>query len=177
VKTKARRAAAQPGGATPKADAARAPADAPGADAPARASSEAKNAAIRAQLQPLQPGERPMPIVVASIVAALLSTSNIALYLAGTEINGRKPSAVGPLLLSGLILVSAIGMWRLRYWAVLGFQTILALTVVFSSLTLLVSASSVLGVVGLLAIVGSGGWLFLRLVRVMARMQMPERRR
>ena len=98
------------------------------------------------------------------------------LFLAGTEIDGEKPSTFGTLLFCGLMLVAAIGMWKQRYWAVLGFQTILALIVVLFSIFLM-RASNILGLVVALAIIGAAGWLFFRLVRVMARLQMPDRRR
>lgn len=172
VKTKARRAAADVGGpdASRAADA-RAPAAAP----PRASRAEAKNAAVRAELQPLAPGERPLPLVVASVLAGFLSVFNLVLYLAGTEIDGARPNAFGTLLFCGLMLVAAIGMWRQKYWAVLGFQTILALIVVLFSIFLL-RASNLLALVVSVATITLAGWLFFRLVRVMARIQMPERR-
>lgn len=162
---KKRRAAPDP--ATPP------PAPAP---APARTRGEARNEAVRAGLEPLGPGERPVPLVIAAVAAGLLSIVNLVLFLAGMEIDGEKPSTPGTLLFCGLMLVAAIGIWRQRYWAVLGFQTILALIVVLFSIFLL-RASNFLGLVVALAIIGAAGWLFFRLVRVMARLQMPDRRR
>ena len=50
----------------------------------------------------------------------------------------------------------------------------LALTVVYAALSLAV-ASSWGAVVLCLALIGLGGWLFWKLVRVMARIQMPGR--
>ena len=37
----------------------------------------------RAGLTPLEPGERPAPVVVASVVAVVLAISNLGLFLAG----------------------------------------------------------------------------------------------
>ena len=42
------------------------------------------------------------------------------------------------------MLMCAVGMWRLRYWAVLGFQTLLAIGLLGFSLAL-VRASNLLG--------------------------------
>lgn len=148
----------------------------PATASPQVSRSEAKNAAVRAQLRPLAPGERPLALVIAALTAGFLSIFNFVLYLAGTEIDGSRPSAFGTLLFCALMMVAAIGMWRQRYWAVLGFQTILALVVVLFSIFLL-RASNLLAVVVAVAVIGFGGWLFIRLVRVMARIQMPERRR
>jgi hypothetical protein len=57
---------------------------------------------------------------------------------------------------------------------VLGVQALLALIVIVLSLKLLV-ASSVLGALVALLIVVACGWLFWKLIRVMARIQMPTR--
>ena len=65
-------------------------------------------------------------------------------------------------------------MWRSRYWAVLGMQTLLALTLIAASLGL-VTASSAWGAVLLALIVAAAGTLFWFMVKAMARIQMPER--
>ena len=68
----------------------------------------------------------------------------------------------------------AWGMWRARYWAVLGMQTLLGLTVLLAAIGLVtavnVSAALLLGV-----IIVAAGTLFWFLVKAMARIQMPER--
>ena len=79
----------------------------------------------------------------------------------------------GVILFSVLMLVCAVGMWQLRYWAVLGFQAILAFVILFFSL-LLLRASNVLAVVAAVIVVGGGGYLFYKLVRVLSRLNMPE---
>ena len=63
------------------------------------------------------------------------------------------------LLFAAIMLVAAWGMWTQRYWAVLGFQSLLAITLVVAALSLLV-ASNVAAVVLCLAVLGLGGWLF-----------------
>jgi hypothetical protein len=136
---------------------------------------EAADEAVRAELQPLRPGERPPALVVAVIVAAGLGIANVALYAAGADVRGKAPSAGGAISFAALMLVAAWGMWNLRYWAVLGFQALLAVTVVIAALSLAV-ASNLTAVALCVAIIGPGGWLFWKLVRVLARLQMPQRR-
>jgi len=141
--------------------------------APSR--SEQRNAAVRATLTPLQEGERPWPIIVASVIAVLVGAGDLIDVLVGGRITfGRTHAGVGGVVLFSLMmLVCAGGMWRLRYWAVLGFQTILAVVVLVFSL-LLIRASNVLGLLVGLVVVGGGGTLFYKLVRVLSRLQMPK---
>lgn len=139
------------------------------------ARSEARNEEIRRSLEPLAPGERPRAVTVAAVVAALLAATNLALMFAGLEVDGERPAAGGTIVFAALMLAAAYGMWRAKYWAVLGFQALLALTIVIAATALLV-ASNVAAVALCLAIVGLGGWLFWKLVRALARLQMPERR-
>ena len=138
-----------------------------------RARSEAKNAEIRAGLEPLAPGERPWPIIAGVIFTAIAGGVQVVLYALGTKVNG-KPVPPSSLILFVVMLACAIGMWRLWYQAVLAFMVLLAIIIVLFAL-LLVEASNVLGlVVGLLVVLG-GGYLFWKLVRVLSRLQMPAR--
>jgi hypothetical protein len=73
-----------------------------------------------------------------------------------------------------LLLLMAWGMWNAKYWAVLGMQALLALTVILATLAL-TGAGDVYAVLLIVVIVGSAGTLFYFLVRAMARIQMPER--
>jgi hypothetical protein len=68
----------------------------------------------------------------------------------------------------------AWGMWNIKYWAVLGFQALLALTVLIFSLLLLQANNVLAALVSAVAIIG-GGTLFWFMVKAMARIQMPER--
>jgi len=136
--------------------------------------SEQKNVEARAALVPLGPGERPRAVTVGAVVAALLGLANIALYIAGFEVDGERPQAVGVLAFSALMLTAAWGMWKVRYWAVLGMQTLLALLIVIFSIVL-VTARDVWGVLLVLAIVIPAGTLFWFMVKAMARIQMPKR--
>ncbi|MDQ6607742.1 MAG: hypothetical protein M3Z06_14500, partial [Actinomycetota bacterium] len=88
------------------------------------------------------------------------------------KVSGQQPKLPEILVFSGLMLMCSIGMWRLRYWAVLGFQTLLAIGLLGFSLAL-VRVNSVLWAVLCVLIIGSGGYLFWKLVRVLGRIQMP----
>jgi hypothetical protein len=138
-----------------------------------RSRSEARNAAARATLTPLTPGERPWPLLVAIGLTALAGGSQLILFLIGVKVQGHKvpPSS---LVLFVVLLVCAAGMWRLWYQAVLAFMVLLALVICAFAL-LLVEASNLLGVVVGLAIVFGGGFLFWKLVRVLGRLQAPQR--
>ena len=72
------------------------------------------------------------------------------------------------------MVVAAVGLWRRQYWAVLGFEVILGITIAIAAVSLLV-ASNVLAVVVCVTVVALGGWLFWKLVRVMGRLQVPAR--
>lgn len=135
--------------------------------------SQRRDAEVRAGLTPFGPGERPGAIVIASVVAALLGLGNLVAFVAGVKIAGKHPAAGGIIIFSLLMIVCAVGMWRLWYGAVLGFMALLAIVAAIFAL-LLIEASNVLGlVVGLVVITGSG-YLFFKLVRVLSRIQMPR---
>jgi hypothetical protein len=173
----AERAADSPSAPEPAADSAAAAEPAPAAQG-GYSRSRAKNDAARAALKPLAPGERPTAVTVGAIVAALLAVANLIAVIAGWDgaagEDDRARALAGSILVVGLLFVVAWGMWRAKYWAVLGMQTLLALTLIASSLAL-VTASSVGGVVVLVAILAAAGTLFWFMVKAMARIQMPER--
>jgi hypothetical protein len=73
-----------------------------------------------------------------------------------------------------VLFVAAAGMWKAQYWAVLGFEFFLGLTLVFAAVSLMF-AGNVQGVLYSLAILAAAGVLFWKLVRAMARLQMPKR--
>jgi uncharacterized membrane protein (DUF2068 family) len=137
--------------------------------------SEQKDAAVRATLVPLSPGERPWPIIVGAALAALSGLVQLVLFLAGVKLrsSGLKASAGQTIVFAVLMVVCAVGMWQLRYWAVLGFMALLAILILFA-VGSLVKASSLVGLVIALVIVAAGGYLFFKLVRVLSRIQMPK---
>ena len=140
------------------------------------ARSRERDEAVRAELEPYGDGERPAVITVSIVVCVLIAIANPALYLAGWEVSGQDPNLGGALALCAVLLAAAYGMWRMRYWAVLGFEMLLGITLVYAGLSLLVPSNweAVALAVGVMAVAGT---LFWKLIRVMARIQLPERRR
>jgi hypothetical protein len=137
------------------------------------ARAEERNAAVRATLTPLAPGERPPALVVAVVLAAALAIANVVALVAGLDVEGRRPGAFGVLLFALLMLAAAWGMWQRRYGAVLAFEALLGITVAIAALSLFV-ANNAAAVVLCLVILLPGGWLFWKLVRVMGRLQAPR---
>ena len=137
------------------------------------ARSRAKDDAARAALEPLAEGERPTAVTVGAIVAAIATVANlIALAIGYDSDETRKTMST---LLGAMIMAAvAIGMWRARYWAVLGMQTVLAFTVILSSLALMVAGDVWAALLATALIVGAGA-MFWFLVKAMARIQMPKR--
>ena len=70
-------------------------------------------------------------------------------------------------------LLLARGMYRRRYWAVLCFQALLAFQILVTSLALVV-ASTILAAALCALSITLAGWLFWKLVGVMARIQAPH---
>ena len=135
--------------------------------------SEARNEQARAALEPLVPGERPAWVTVAAIVALILAVGNLVAFAAGVKINGTRP-AVGPVFGQAVLMgFVAWGMWNARYWAVLLMEAILALLIVVVTV-LALRASTALDIVIVVAILVPACLLFYKLVKAMARMQMPE---
>jgi hypothetical protein len=143
--------------------------------AEAYARGRVKDAEARAKLRPLAPGERPRAVTAAAILAALLGVGNLVLLAAGYEVD-EGGQAAGALIFAALMAVAAIGMWRCRYWAVLGFEALLGIAIVFSALSLMV-ASNLTAVLLCVAIIAVASPLFWFLIRAMARIQLPARRR
>ena len=142
------------------------------------ARSRAKSDAARATLKPLGPGERPTAVTIGAIVAALLAAANVIAVIAGWDgaagEDDRARALAGSILVTGLLCVVAWGMWRAKYWAVLGMQTLLALTLIASALGLVTAGDAGAAIVLVLIIVAAGT-LFWFMVKAMARIQMPER--
>lgn len=137
---------------------------------------EERNAEARAKLEPLDPGERPTAVTVGAIVAGILAvifSVSAILATAGVDAGGRdiKPTPVA--VFAVVFWVMTVGMWRARYWAVLGFQTLLLLMMLASAFGLVV-VSSVLQAVGTTLLLLGSGALFYFMIRALARIQMPS---
>jgi hypothetical protein len=139
-----------------------------------RRSRRRTNEEVQAELEPLDPGEIPGAVKVAAAIAALIALGNLVGFAAGLEVRGEDPKPVGVMGFSALMLIAAVFMLRRSYWAVLGFQALLALVCIVAALSLMV-ASNLYAAVLCLVLLAGGGTLFWFLVRAMARIQMPER--
>ncbi|MGH2984830.1 MAG: hypothetical protein ACRDK5_11360 [Solirubrobacterales bacterium] len=138
--------------------------------------SEQRNAEARAELKPLAAGERPTAVTVGAVVSGLLAivfTVSAVLAAAGVEVGGRDPEPLPIAFFAAVLWLMAWGMYRARYWAVLGFQMVLVLTMLASALGL-VQVATVLQAFGTTALLLGSGALFYFLIRAMARIQMPE---
>jgi hypothetical protein len=136
---------------------------------------EQRNQAAREALVPLADGERPTVVTIGAVAAALVALSIVAGYLAGVEVDGETPKVpqiVAPAMILGFM---AWGMWRARYWAVLGFQLILVFLIFSAVFGLLVQASTLAQFAATLGLLAVTGTFFFFMVKAMARIQMPER--
>jgi peptidoglycan/LPS O-acetylase OafA/YrhL len=140
------------------------------------AKAEQRNQEAREALEPLAPGERPLAVTIGAVLAGLVAISIVVGYLAGAKVDGetpKLPQVVAPALLMG---VMAWGMWRARYWAVLGFQLLLVFLIFSAFFGLTLQVSSVPEFLVTLALLIGAGAFFFFMVKAMARIQMPERR-
>lgn len=160
------------------------PADAPaeppeaaseGSDAMARgyARGRARDEAARAALEPLTEGERPTAVTVGALVAAALALAEVISFAIAAD-PGENGRIVRSVLVVGLLGFMAWGMWRVRYWAVLGMQTLLGITIVYAAAAA-IFATNLAAVILVIAIIVPAGVLFWFLVKSMARIQMPRR--
>jgi hypothetical protein len=134
-----------------------------------------RDAAVRATLKPLAPGERPLVLKIGAVLAALSGAVQVGLFVAGVKLKvaGTHARAGSTIVFGLLMFICAAGMWTLRYWAVLGFMALLALLLLYFSFAL-IKASSLLGFAIAIAGVAICGVLFYKLVRVLSRIQMPK---
>lgn len=139
------------------------------------AKAEERNQAAREALEPLDEGERPLVVTIGAVIAALISASIVVGYLSGAKVNGeppKLPQVIAPALLMGMM---SFGMWRARYWAVLGFQIVLVFLIFAAVSGIAVQASSVGAFAYYLVLLAISGGLFFFMVKAMARIQMPKR--
>ena len=109
-----------------------------------------------------------------ALVVVVVAAVTVVLYLAGVKVSGQKPTLQG---IAGPTLIMAVcgyGMWRAKYWAVLGMEALLGLVIVIFGL-LLTTAENLKSVLIAVAVMLVAGILFWKLVRAMARIQMPQR--
>jgi len=125
---------------------------------------------VPAGLEPLGEDERPVPLLIAIGVCVVLALAVIVGATTVHDLSHRGGSLPGGLLLAAVLALLARGMYRRRYWAVLGFEALLAFQVIVTSLALVVASTLVAAAICFVSI-GLGGWLFWKLVRVMGRIE------
>lgn len=148
------------------------------------ARSEQRNEAARESLEPLREEERPTVVTVGAVISALIALSVVVGYAAGVEVSridrfGVESAPERPPLaqvLVPVILLGAMawGMWKARYWAVLGFQVVLVIALVAAALGL-VQATEWTQAIGNTALIAGAGTMFYFMIKALARIQMPER--
>jgi hypothetical protein len=134
-----------------------------------------RDAAARAALSPLGEREWPPALRVAIAVALLLAVGVIAGAASVHDLNKHGGSLPGAALLAVVLALLAQGMYRHRYWAVLGFEALLAFQIIVTSLALVVASTLLAAAICFVSIL-LGGWLFWKLIRVMGRIQAGEQR-
>ncbi len=140
------------------------------------ARAEERNQAAREALKPLAEGERPAVVTVGAFLTGLIAISILIGYLAGVKVNGETPKLAQVLAPALIMGVMSWGMWRARYWAVLGFQLVLIFLIFSAVYGLAVQATTVAQFAATTGLLVIAGGFFLFMVKAMARIQMPERR-
>lgn len=139
------------------------------------ARAEEKNQKVREELEPLAPGERPR-IVPWAVLWLLVIAAGMIYSAIAADGDNATGTRISNLAMVALIVVSAAGTWQLRYWAILGTQTILALAVVIGFIALMSLTKAWLLPIAIGQPIVSG-LIFYRMVKVMARVQKSERLR
>ena len=135
---------------------------------------EERNQVAREALEPLAPTERPVAVTIGAVISGALAVSGLVAYALGATVYGSRLILLQVIITGGLMGTMAIGMWRVRYWAVLGFQAFLALAMLSATLGL-IQVETVLEAIGTTIVLAVSGTLFYFMIRGMARIQMPER--
>jgi hypothetical protein len=123
---------------------------------------------------PLRAGERPAALLAAVAVCAALALAVVVGAATIHDLGRHGGSLPGAVFIAATLVFLAQGMYRRQYWAVLSFEALLAFQVIVTSLALVV-ASTIAAAGACLLSIGLGGWLFWKLVRVMARIQASQR--
>ena len=150
-------------------------AEQPGESRERRPPSSERDALVRAELEPLGENERPPALLVAVVLSVVLAVGVLVGGLTVHDLSKHGGSLPGAAFLSAIFVLLAVGMYRRRYLAVLGFEALVAFQVIVTSLALIVASTLLAAAICLLSI-GLGGWLFWKLIRVMGRIQVGERR-
>jgi hypothetical protein len=120
---------------------------------------------IRPPLIPLGREERPLGITLAAGFALAIALANLIAALAGA---GSGSPALG-LAFAAMMLLAATGLWLHNLFAVIAFEVLLGIGIVYAALSLLF-ASSVAGLLIAVAVIAVCTPIFWLLVRVIARL-------
>jgi len=138
---------------------------------------EERNAEARAKLEPLEPGERPGAVTAGAIVSAVLAgiftASTVVAATGSVDVSGEDPSPVGIGIFAAALWVMTWGLWKARYWAVLGLQVLLLIALIVGALAL-VTFSTVFELLASLLLLAGSGSLFYFMIRALGRIQMPS---
>jgi hypothetical protein len=142
------------------------------------ARAEERNREAREALHPLYEGERPRVVTIgaafSAVVALIFWVSTAIAIVSDATVNGHEPHPIQLALIAAVLTTMTVGMWRARYWAVLGFQMLLVLFLL-AGVAGLVSATTVPQAIGTLLLVAIALAFFIFMVKAMARIQMPHR--
>lgn len=137
--------------------------------------SRAKDEAVRQSLEPLAAGERPGAVTVAAVLALVMGIANTIAALLGENLGSNALSFT--ILSNTILFACAWGMWfGARHWAVLGFMVVLVFQILTMCAAVVVVEKWWVGLI-LVVLIGLLGWMFWKLIRALARIQMPERPR
>lgn len=144
------------------------------ADARGVSKSEIRNERAREALAPLEEGERPRAVTAGAIASAAIALVTVGAWAVGAEVDGERPNGFQVFAPAILFGVMAAGMWRTRYWAVLGFQAVMAILMVGAFLTLIAATSLIQALTPIVVLIVAGTFFWF-MVKAMARIQMPDR--
>ena len=117
--------------------------------------------------------ERPTSLLVAVAVAALLAVAVAVGAATVHDLSRHGGSLPGAIFLTAVLVLLAVGMYQRRYWAVLGFEALLAFQILVTSLALVV-ASTILAALSVSGRDRARRLAVLEAVRVMGRIQAGE---
>lgn len=136
------------------------------------AKAELKNIEARKALEPISAENRPR-IVLIACAWLLLACVSLVVSIITADGKGALGQRFGNALMLAVVLVAVWGTFRLRPWAILGTQTLFALAFVFTILAAVFSDKVLLSI-GLAVSGLITGWIFYRMINVMARVQKME---
>jgi hypothetical protein len=139
---------------------------------------EERNREAREALVPLYEGERPAVVTIGAVFSAVIAlifwVSTVIALFSDATVQGKEPHPLQIAIIAVVLTAMAWGMWKSRYWAVLGFQMVLVIFML-AGIAGLVTATTVAQVIGTVVLVGICVAFFVFMVKAMARIQMPHR--